>query len=132
MKNDIRIIPKQEIYTEGKSSLAGTCAIKIYNDGNITFSYQASELMKFDENKFFQICENKKNEIMLIPNNIEGYKVNKRKNKYCYLCNSKPIARYLSNRFKKELSKGIYLEFIVSKTNYKLDNNNCFKIKLKN
>lgn len=128
--NNIRILGKQEINTEGKSSLAGTCAVRLYHDGNITFSHQASELLNFSENKYFQLCENDKDEILLMPNNTEGYKPNKRKDKYCYLYNSKPIIRYLAKRFKKEISKGKPLEFLIKKTEIKIEDNNCFKLQI--
>jgi hypothetical protein len=126
----MRIISKQEIYTEAKFSLAGTCAVRLYHDGNISFSHQASDLLSFEENKYFEICENEKAEVFLTPNNVKGYKVNKRKDKFCFLCNSKPIVRYLSNRFKKEVSKGNHLEFSIKKSNHKIESQSCFKLEL--
>lgn len=124
----MRIIPKQEIYTEAKHSLAGTCAIKLYYDGNITFSHHASELLNFQENKYFEICEDENNVVFLMPNNISGYKINKRKEKFCFLCNSKPIVKYLSARFKKEVSKGKPLEFLIKKSNKKINIQSCFSL----
>jgi len=126
----MRIIPKQEVYTEAKSSLAGTCAVRMYYDGNITFSKQASDLLNFTDNKYFQISENDKSEIFLVPNKTEGYKVALRKQKLCYLYYSKPIINYLSKRFKTDPAKNKPLEFLISKSKEKVDGNICFKITL--
>jgi hypothetical protein len=128
----MRIIPKDEINTEAKSSLAGQCALRLYYDGNITFSRQASDLLNFTENKYFQLCENDNNEIFLVPNPIQGYKATKRKDKFCFIFYSKVLVKYISSRFRKEPSRGKPLEFLIKKSNSKADGNMCYRIVIQN
>ena len=128
MKDILRIIPKDEIFTQSKSSLAGKCGVKFYYDGNMTFSYQASILLNFEEKHFFELVENKKGDIFLISNNISGYKPRKRKGKSCFIYNSPSFIKYMFKRFNVELKKGNSLEFLIKKTPLKIENQICFKL----
>lgn len=130
IQKKIRIIPKQEIYTEAKSSLAGTCAIRMYVDGNITFSNQAAELMDLKSNKFFLIAEDENENFYIIPNNSSGYSFTKRKDKYTYLCNSKPIIKYMSTRLKIQIQKRKPLELLLKDSDFKHEDYKCFQMYL--
>lgn len=111
----MRIIPKEEIVIQSKSNLAGKCALKIYFDGNITFSAQAAELMNIHENKFFNLCE-EENNFYLSPSNVTGFKPSKRRGKQVYVYYSKHLVNYLKTRLNIELSSKNPCEFLIKKT----------------
>lgn len=112
----MRIITKKEIFSESNSSLAGTCAVRFYLDGNITFSKQAVDLMKMNDNIFFQLVEGHEGVFYLQINDFEGFRTKPRSDKSVRLCYSSKLIKYLCIRLNKKVSKGNPLEFSIKKT----------------
>lgn len=105
----IKIIPRYVISPRGQKldSLAGRCAVKIYYDGNVTFSKAAAEVMNFEDLGYIQIGSNEDNsKLFVIPTKREGFKLRKRKGKFTWTTLHRCLAKYILDHFNLKPRKG--------------------------
>lgn len=111
----IKIISKTEIHNGAKYNLIGLSAMRVYKDGNITFSKQAGKLMDLKSKPYIEIGIDEDNEkVFLVPNTIQGYKTNQRQGKHTFLLNNKILVKFLKKVTKTEHQPRKALEFKIS------------------
>lgn len=132
-KESLRVIDWKEMKKVSRSSLVGKCAMRIYLDGNITFSKKAADLLNFAEFNYFNIGMDNEDQLHIIPNNNEsGFGIHNRIGKFTWLANSKMLRSYLDEVCGLSLSKRSEpLEFKILKPVKQIEGFHAFVLKAK-
>lgn len=132
MSKKLRIVTKHEIQKESRTTLVGACALRIYYDGNITFSHTAATLMNFEDNERILIALEDEKTIFLGPNKLEGYKVVNRKERNTWLASGVALRNYLVAMADVPLPKPRKkpVEFRILETEKEINGIKLFKLEL--